>query len=472
VTPTEESSSLGAPPVPFAPALPIWVSLQVAAATIACVIVAATTPLRPEIALPWPGLPSDIAVVAGMAFWMVFGLVGGLRARLRPGGAVVTFSMPFIVGGTILGGPLAGALMGLVAEFEVREIRTLPWYGTLANHAVSMLAAIGAALIGGPAHSLLDRVLPGQEGLAFFGAAIVTALVFDFLNILLVLPTLAIRGDQSLREAARSPDVALRATAVAEGILAWNMAAGYVLLGWWAPVACVALVLIVWQAHDRGEALRRDTKTGLLNDAGLLPRLDAAIEAARAGRRPSAFLLLDLDRFKHVNDTYLYEAGDEVLTMTARRLLIAVRALDSVARMNRAGDEFGILLDGVPDRETASRLARRVQDRIREPIRLRSVAATVDVDASFGVVMIERGTMLTSAAVFELADVRMLQGKALGSGVVSDGEVDAESLERRKAAGPRRLEAQPVQALDDGSRWAGRNDDRRAADTDERTWAR
>jgi diguanylate cyclase (GGDEF)-like protein len=472
VTPTEEPSALGAPPVPFAPALPIWVSLQVAAATVAFVIVAATTPLRPEIAFPWPGLPRDVAVAAGMAFWMIFGLVGGLRARLRPGGAVVTFSMPFIVGGTILGGPLAGALMGLVAEFEVREIRTLPWYGTLANHAVSMLAAIGAALVGGPAHNLLDRVLPGQEGLAFFGAAIVTALVFDFLNILLVLPTLAIRGDQSLREAARSPDVALRATAVAEGILAWNMAAGYVLVGWWAPIACVALVLIVWQAYDRGEALRRDAMTGLLNDAGLLPRLDAAIEAARAGRRPSAFLLLDLDRFKHVNDTYLHEAGDEVLTMTARRLLIAVRALDSVARMNRAGDEFGILLDGVPDRETASRLARRVQDRIREPIRLRSVAATVDVDASFGVVMIEQGTTLTSAAVFELADVRMLQGKALGSGVVSEGEVDAESLERRKAAGPRRLEAQPAQTIDDGGRPIGRIGDRRAEDTNERTLVR
>ena len=472
MTPTEELSNLGAPPVPFAPALPIWVTFQVAAATIACVIVAATTPLRPEIALPWPGLPSDIAVVAGMAFWMIFGLVGGLRARLRPGGAVVTFSMPFIVGGTILGGPLAGALMGLVAEFEVREIRTLPWYGTLANHAVSILAAIGAALVGGPAHGLLDRILPGQEGLAFFGAAILTALVFDFLNILLVLPTLAIRGDQSLREAARSPDVALRATAVAEGILAWNMAAGYILLGWWAPIACVALVLIVWQAYDRGEALRRDAKTGLLNDTGLLPRVNAAIVAARSGRRPSAFLLLDLDRFKVVNDTYGHEAGDEVLTMTARRLLIAVRALDSVARMNRAGDEFGILLDGVPDRETASRLALRVQERIREPIRLRSVAATVDVDASFGVVMIERGTTLTSAAVFELADVRMLHGKALGSGVVSEGEVDAESLERRKAAGPRRLEAQPVQAIDDGIRPFGRIDDRRAADTNERTRAR
>jgi diguanylate cyclase (GGDEF)-like protein len=472
VTPTEESSSLGAPPVPFAPALPIWVSFQVAAATVAFVIVAATTPLRPEIALPWPGLPSDIAVAAGMAFWMIFGLVGGLRARLRPGGAVVTFSMPFIVGGTILGGPLAGALMGLVAEFEVREIRTLPWYGTLANHAVSMLAAIGAALVGGPVHGLLDRILPGQEALTFFCAAVVTALVFDFLNILLVLPTLALRGDQSLREAARSPDVALRATAVAEGILAWNMAAGYILVGWWAPIACVALVLIVWQAYDRGEALRRDAKTGLLNDAGLLPRLDAAIEAARAGRRPSAFLLLDLDRFKVVNDTYGHEAGDEVLTMTARRLLIAVRALDSVARMNRAGDEFGILLDGVPDRETASRLALRVQERIREPIRLRSMAATVDVDASFGVVMIDRGTTLTSAAVFELADVRMLQGKALGSGVVSEGEDDAESLERRKAAGPRRLEAQPAQAIDDDSRRAGRIDDRRAADTNEPTWAR
>jgi hypothetical protein len=74
--------------------------------------------------------------------------------------------------------------------------------------------------------------------------------------------------------------------------------------------------------------------------------------------------------------------------------------------------------------------------------------------------------------VFELADVRMLHGKALGSGVVSEGEDDAESLERRKAAGPRRLEAQAVRAIDAGSGRIGRVDDRRAADTNDRTRAR
>ena len=70
-----------------------------------------------------------------------------------------------------------------------------------------------------------------------------------------------------------------------------------------------------------------------------MPLLTVAIQRARLGRRASAFLLLDLDRFKAVNDTWLHEAGDEVLRVTARRLMATVRMSDSVARINRAGDE-------------------------------------------------------------------------------------------------------------------------------------
>ncbi|HXI45552.1 MAG TPA: GGDEF domain-containing protein [Candidatus Acidoferrales bacterium] len=419
-------------------ALAIWITVQVGLAMTAIIGVAAAVPLRTDIALPVPGLPGDIAVPAGMAFWLAFGLVGGVRARVRPIGAFMTFSMPFIVTGTMLGGPLAGGLMGLVSELELREIRTQPWYGTLSNHAVAVTAAVVAGYVGPWVRSALAPLLSGQDQLAFFVAAIATTIAFATVNLALVIPTLALRHHIGLRQALRTQDAFIRTTTLAEGVLAWNMAAGYLLLGWWAPIASAGLVLIVWQAFDRGEALHRDPKTGLLNDAGLEPRLNAALDRARTRHRGSALLLLDLDHFKAINDTYLYEAGDEVLLAVSRRLLNTVRALDAVARMNRAGDEFGILLDDVGDEATARLVAERVQAAVARPMRLRTVDVEVSVNVSIGIALIEPEARRTGPEVFDLADARMLLGKSLGSGIVSAGEDGPEALARRRAAKPRR----------------------------------
>ncbi len=419
--------------------LALWVAVQVLAATGMFAIVLANISLRGEIALPWPGLAPDTALMAGIVFWLVFGLLGGVRAHARPGGGVMTFSMPFIVAGTILGGPLAGGLMALVSELEARELRTQPWYGILANHSVSIIAAIAAAWAADLARSVFTPALPAQQPLVFFVVAMVTAAVFAVVSFVLVVPTLAIRGELSLAEASRSADATFRATSVGEGILAWLMAATYPLIGWWAPIACVVLILITWQAHDRSEALRHDDKTGLFNDAGFNPRLSAAVETARKGHRSAAFVLLDLDRFKAVNDIWFYEAGDEVLRATALRMLAGVRATDCVARMNRAGDEFAVLLDDIRDVAMAQRLAERLQSRIREPIRLRSRDGVVDVDASIGVVFLECGTSLTAADVVRIADARMQRGKSLGSGIVVDGDDDEAAFAERLARVPSRV---------------------------------
>ncbi|MEO8468865.1 MAG: GGDEF domain-containing protein [Chloroflexota bacterium] len=419
--------------------LALWVALQVLVATVVIVVVVAGITLDEAIGTPFTGMARGDAPAIGLSFWLIFGLVGGLRAHARPGGSVMTFSLPFIVAGTILGGPVAGALMGLVSEFEVRELRTLPWYGTLANHAVSIIAAVSAALLGGIAGTILRILLPNQEAPVFFVVAMITAFTFATINVLLVVPTLSFKGDVSLAEAARSYDASFRTTSLAEGILAWLMATTYVSLGWWAPVACIALVLIVWQAHDRSEALRHDEKTGLLNDSGFMPLLTAALEHAHSGRRASAYLLLDLDRFKAVNDTWLHEAGDEVLRVTARRLMATVRMSDSVARMNRAGDEFAVLLDGVDDLEMAVKLAARIQARLREPIHLRSRDAVVDVDSSIGVVQLARHTNLMPADVARIADVRMNRGKSVGSGIIAEGDDDDAALAERAGRKPTRV---------------------------------
>jgi len=418
--------------------LAVWVAVQIATAACVIVGVARTTSLRPAIGLNWPGLSLGAAIPAGMVFWLAFGLLGGLRARARAGGSVMTFSMPFIVAGTLLGGPLAGGLLGLFSEFEFREVRTQPWYGTLANHAVSILAAVSAAIAGNVVAGIADDLLPGQAALAFFVVALVTALTFAVVNIALVIPTLALKSNIGLRDASRSYDASFRATSLGEAILAWLMALTFVTVGWWAPIACVALVLIIWQAFDRAEALRRDEKTGLLNDFGFAPRLASALDAARLGRHRAALVLLDLDKFKVINDVWLPESGDEVLRVTGRRLLAAVRGTDSVARTNRAGDEFTVLFENVDDEQVALRLALRLQDAIRQPIRLRAHGVDVVVDVSIGVVLLERGERRSQDDVVTLVNSRMEHGKELGSGVVVSGEEDASALERRIEIGSRR----------------------------------
>jgi diguanylate cyclase (GGDEF)-like protein len=424
--------------------LAAWIGIQTVTAVTALLLVAASnTPILPPIALHLPGLRSEGATTTGLVFWLVFGLLGGVRSSSLPGGGTMTFSMPFIVAGAVLGGPLVGGLMGLVSEFEVRELRTQPWYGTLANHSVAVIAAIaagvGALVVRGP----LEAALPGQEGLTFFLTAMVAALLYDAVNLGLVIPTLALRNGLTAGEASRIPDASFRATVIAEAILAWNLAVAYTLIGWWAPVVIIALVLVVWQAHDRGDALRHDPMTRLLNDLGLRPRLDAALEAARRGRRISALLEIDLDRFKAINDTYLHAAGDEVIVATAGRLLAAVRATDVVARRHTAGDEFAVLLDDVKDMAAARKVAERIQLKISEPIHLRTRNAAVSVGCSIGLVLLDGKTEVTAWSVLTLANARMAAAKGLGSGIVSEGEDDDAAQEQRNAQGPRRPEPPP-----------------------------
>jgi diguanylate cyclase (GGDEF)-like protein len=438
VTTTYQPSRLSAEPFGPSPNLRLWTFAQIAAAAVVLGYVFATSTLRPEITLHWPVLPAADSRIGGLLFWLLFGLLGGLRAKARPGGAVLTFSMPFVVAGTLLGGPLAGALMGLISEFELRELRTQPWYGTLANHAVSIVAAVAAAVVSTPARAALEALLPDQLPLAFFATAMIAALVYSTVNIVLAIPTLAMRGGMTLRDASRTNDASFRSTSIAEGILAWLMAVTYVQVGPWAPLTCVALALIIWRNHDQAAALVHDSMTGLLNDLGFDPMFESAVEAARTKRRGAVLLVIDLNEFKPINDVYGHEAGDEVLKVTAQRLLTCVRATDAVARMHAAGDEFAVVFDGIETQEIATQLAGRIEMRIREPIRLRGRGESVTVTAAIGGVKIERGMTQTPNEVFTLADLRMLRAKNDASGPVFAGEEDAAALLGRKKRGPRR----------------------------------
>src|SRR5581483_6540946 len=86
----------------------------------------------------------------------------------------------------------------------------------------------------------------------------------------------------------------------------------------------------------------RDTLTGLLNRRGFEEEVEAAIARARESGEPLGLIVIDVDRFKQVNDTHGHPAGDAVLTAIAERIVGAVRGTGAAARLG--GDEFAVIL--------------------------------------------------------------------------------------------------------------------------------
>ncbi len=115
---------------------------------------------------------------------------------------------------------------------------------------------------------------------------------------------------------------------------------------------CIAEARIAHLAHH-------DVLTDLPNRALLHERLERAIAAMRNGGREFALIMLDLDRFKEVNDTLGHSAGDVLLKGVARRLLECVRNEDTVARLG--GDEFVIVMRTAKPEADAVALAKRIQ---------------------------------------------------------------------------------------------------------------
>jgi len=171
-----------------------------------------------------------------------------------------------------------------------------------------------------------------------------------------------------------------------------------------------------------------DTLTGLPNRRQLIWRTERALEQARRLGHQCAVLLIDLDRFKLVNDTLGHAAGDELLTEVARRLRSCVRhsdmvlegALEGVGQRSHrlleavgrlGGDEFVALLPEVADERDAERVANRIIDLMREPIYV--AGQDCFVTASVGIALYPRDGE-TVADLLRNSDVAMYAVKAQG----------------------------------------------------------
>ena len=159
-------------------------------------------------------------------------------------------------------------------------------------------------------------------------------------------------------------------------------------------------------AHLEHE-VNHDALTGLANRTLLWDRLEQAIHLGHRNKTLVATVLVDLNGFKKINDTYGHEAGDEVLTVVARRLQAAVRESDTVARL--AGDEFVLVLSNQPSLHFAMRMVERISVAIAKPATIGGVH--IPVGASLGVSIYPHDGS-TALELVRAADAAMYHAKA------------------------------------------------------------
>jgi diguanylate cyclase (GGDEF)-like protein len=204
---------------------------------------------------------------------------------------------------------------------------------------------------------------------------------------------------------------------------------------WWTPthalvvlamVLAVTLSVLAWVAVLRRRVMRQtkllrkseerfrhmalhDALTGLATRLLLEDRLGAAVEAAKRHQTSLALLMIDIDKFKIINDTYGHLCGDEVLRVAAIRLKEAVRRSDTVARMG--GDEFVVLLPEINDRAKAEGVAAKIVKSLAEPVDF--LEYRIPISASVGVCTLTADE-LDSERLLQAADEALYKAKARG----------------------------------------------------------
>ncbi|MDX2679149.1 putative bifunctional diguanylate cyclase/phosphodiesterase [Streptomyces sp. NY05-11A] len=204
-----------------------------------------------------------------------------------------------------------------------------------------------------------------------------------------------------------------------------------------------ALDSTLWIARARAEEQLRDPLTGLPNRQWLLERIWTALDdAERIGAR-AALMLIDLDRFRSVNDTLGHLAGDRLLLQIAERLRVALPRGAEVARLG--GDEFAVLLPVADSTTSAARIARALVSDLSSPLDLDGL--TLVLEASAGVAVFPDHA-LDAEGLLRRADVAMYQAKRDRTGVeVYESKRDSNTPDRLGLLGDlrRALDAHEVQ---------------------------
>ena len=206
-------------------------------------------------------------------------------------------------------------------------------------------------------------------------------------------------------------------------LLSQLLAVGALVAAWGRTALAVREVV---QLSDSRRQARTDALTGLPNRRAFYELLDAAQTSAAAGRSAQAatILLIDLDRFKEINDALGHQVGDEVLVAVSQRFTLHVPAGGTLARLG--GDELAVFIPGIPA-GPASTLARTLLDALTDPFMIQNISLHLDASIGITVVPLEMGVSRALAQ----ADLAMYRAKESRSGfVVYDENRDGNAWDR------------------------------------------
>lgn len=185
--------------------------------------------------------------------------------------------------------------------------------------------------------------------------------------------------------------------------------------------------------------VNHDPLTGLANRNLLWDRLEQALHVAQRNKTLVATMLIDLNKFKLINDTFGHEAGDVVLTAVARRMLASVRDSDTVARLS--GDEFVLVLANQPSLRYTLRMIDRLREALAVPVAFDSTE--IAIGAAIGVSIYPHDGD-SPVDLVKAADIAMYHAKSAGKSDVHFYSADMKSSSDAK----HKMEADMRAALD------------------------
>ncbi|MCT9084049.1 putative bifunctional diguanylate cyclase/phosphodiesterase [Streptomyces fulvoviolaceus] len=429
---------------------------------------------EPDRHLSWPALPTAVVAAAGFVLGAGFYRAFSGNHALFPSGAVgwslavltgvivghlVALGRARWWGGTgsgaaltlavlLLYGWVAAGMVSLTVVLLVGIARRHRWRQGVLHGAVDILGiAVGAMLLGvfGRVPSVENPWNPDTWTL--YTAPEVVLVAVSYLAVTRILGWyLHAPRHVGLPTVARSALVRQGLVAVAllgiAPLVCVVATAKPVLLPLFA-IPLIALDSTLWMARARAEEQLRDPLTGLPNRQWLLERIWTALDdAERIGAR-SALMLIDLDRFRSVNDTLGHLAGDRLLLQIADRLRVALPRGAEAARLG--GDEFAVLLPVADSTTSATRVARGLVGALSSPLDLDGL--TLVLEASAGVAVFPDHA-LDAEGLLRRADVAMYQAKRDRTGVeVYESKRDSNTPDRLGLLGDlrRALDAHEVQ---------------------------
>ncbi|HEX2038922.1 MAG TPA: EAL domain-containing protein [Acidimicrobiales bacterium] len=352
----------------------------------------------------------EVHRLAGVMLFGAFVFLGELRPIRVPRGdeqeeivTSATFTFAILLTSGIAAASIVRAAAALVPAIRRRK----PWWKASFNAAQYTLS-VGAS--GVVLHALAD--LPRLDGPAFLPHDLLpicaAAAVYFLVNNMVTGIALALAQDAPVLRYLRH-DLVFQATiaAILLGMAPIAVVSAQYSL-WLVPFFALPMVAVYSSASgglERHQALH-DPLTNLPNRRLFRDRVHQAVLLARRTEIPVAVMILDLDRFKEVNDTLGHHIGDLLLQQVANRLQSTLREGDTIARLG--GDEFAVLLPSVAGESAAVQVADKIVEALDEPFSLKGW--TFDIDASIGIALFpDHGQSVDS--LLQRADVAMYLAK-------------------------------------------------------------